>query len=136
MQKIAEAIVKSTEYDSPSVVSSTGTISLDCLLTFEPYAELGTIALKQLCSMNENKVSDNFLDHLSHKLWKKANLFDKLFKSSTANASPNLSSTVTTSEDLFNDLKSWRNECNGTYKCLKEILDQFSVFAGRNVLVS
>ena len=134
LQNIAEAIVKCTDYDidSPSVVSSTGTVSLDCLLTFEPYVELGIAALKKLCTSendNEKKVSDSFLEHLSHKLSKKANLFYKLFKPSS-----HLSSS--TSEDLFTLLQTWRDECNGTYKCLKQKLDQFSVFAGRNVLVS
>ena len=135
LQKIAEAIVKSTEYDSPSVVSSTGTISLDCLLTFEPYAEVGIAALKKLCNCeNDSKkeVSDSFLQRLSCKLSKKSKLFIKICKSSSApsHLSP------TTSEDLFTKLKTWRDECNGTYKCLKQKLDQFSIFAGRNVLVS
>ena len=135
LQKIAEAIVKSTEYDSPSVVSSTGTISLDYLLTFDPYAEVGIAALIKLCNReNDSKkeVSDGFLQRLSCKLSKKSKLFIKLFNSSSApsHLSP------TTSEDLFTKLKKWRDECNGTYKCLKQKLDQFSVFAGRNVLVS
>ena len=133
LQKIAETIVKSTEYRTQSVVSSTGTISLDYLLTFEPYAELGMAALKKLCtseSVFEKKISDSFLKHLSRKFSKKAKLFIELFSS----APSHLSST--TSEDLFTKLQTWRDECNGTYKCLKEKLDQFSVFAGRNVLVS
>ena len=133
LQKIAETIVKSTEYRTLSVVSSTGTISLDYLLTFEPYAELGMAALKKLCtseSVFENKISDSFLKHLSRKFSKKDKLFIELFSSAPSHLSP------TTSEDLFTKLQTWRDECNGTYKCLKEKLDQFSVFAGRNVLVS
>ena len=133
LQKIAETIVKSTDYRTLSVVSSTGTISLDYILTFEPYAELGMAALKKLCtsdSVFEKKISDSFLKHLSRKFSKKAKLFIELFSS----APSQLSST--TSEDHFTLLKTWRDECNGTYKCLKEKLDQFSVFAGRNVLVS
>ena len=135
LQKIAEAIVTSTEYDSPSVVSSTGTISLDYLLTFEPYVELGIAALKKLCTSendNEKEVSDSFLQRLSCKLSKKCKLFMKIFKSSSApsHLSP------TTSEYLFTKLKTWRDECDGTYMCLKQKLDQFSIFAGRNVLVS
>ena len=133
LQKIAETIVKSTEYRTQSVVSSTGTISLDYLLTFEPYAELGMAALKKLStseSVFEKKISNSFLKHLSHKFSKNVKLFIEIFSSAPSQLSP------TTLEDLFTKLQTWRDECNGTYKCLKEKLDQFSVFAGRNVLVS
>ena len=135
LQKIAEAIVKSTDYDSPTVVSSIGTISLDYLLIFEPYAELGMAALKlyYTCGSDGEKViSDDFLELLSHKFIKKATLFIEIFKSRSALS--HLSSS--TSEDLFTLLQTWRDECNGTYKCLKQKLDQFSVFAGKDILVS
>ena len=33
-------------------------------------------------------------------------------------------------------ITAWKSKCEGTYKCLQERLDSFSIFAGRNILVS
>ena len=135
LQMIAEAIVTSKKYESLSVVSPTRTISLNNLLTFEPYAEVGTAALKKVCKSRsdcEETVADNFLGFLSHGLAKKAlQLFIEIFKTDSA-STPYPSAT---SEDLFTQLKTWRDECKGTYGCLKQRLDQYSIYAGRNVLV-
>ena len=134
LQKIAEAVVNSTEYDSLSVVSSTRTISLDDLLIFEPYAEIGVSLLLMLDKdQSETKLPDKFLRRISNKLSKKADIFIIIFKSKLElHKLP----SPTTSEHLFAELQKWRDGCEGTYKCLKEKVDQFSIFAGRNILVS
>ena len=132
LQAIVEAITKSAEYESLSIVSSKCTISLDHLLIFEPYAELGITLLKELCTRISNcdkKVSNRFLQRLSLRLSRKSKLFIKMFRS-------NSSTSSSATSDLLDVLKTWRDECTGTYKCLKDKFDQFSIFAGRNDLVS
>ena len=134
LQKIAEAIIKFIDHYPLSVVSSRRTILLDRLVTFEPYAEIGQKMLRNLLSQQKlnddaSKLSNHDLDTLSSKLSRKANFFVKLFKEPRLLSSP-------TPEDLLPVLQQWRDGCEGTYKCLKEKLDQYSVFAGRNILVS
>ena len=132
LQAIVEAIIKSAEYKSLSVVSSKCTISLDDLLIFELYAELGMALLKELCtriSDCDKKLSNAFLKRLSLRLSRKSKLFIEMFRSTSA------TSSSVTSEDLLDVLKTWRDECTGTYSCLKEKFDKFSIFSGRNGLV-
>ena len=133
LQAIVEAIIKSAEYESHSIVSSKCTISLDDLLIFEPYAELGMTLLKELCTRKndcDKKVSNRFLQRLNHRLSRRSTLFIKMFRSNSSTSSSAIL------EDLFDVLKTWRDEDNGTYRCLKDKFDQFSIFAGRNDLVS
>ena len=134
LQKIAEAIIKFIDHYPLSVVSSRRTILLDRLVIFEPYAEIGQTMLRNLLSQQKlndgaSKLSNHDLEILSLKLSRKANFFVKLFKEPRLLSSP-------TPEDLLTVLQQWRDGCEGTYKCLKEKLDQYSVFAGRNILVS
>ena len=132
VQKIAEAIAKYGDHSPLFVVSATQTILLDHLIIFEPYAEIGLSLLRNLHSYQNddvNKLSDQDLEILSLKLSKKANIICiQIFKESQTLSSP--------PGELLILLKEWRDGCEGTYKCLKEKLDQYSIFAGRNLLVS
>jgi ankyrin repeat protein len=128
VQKVAEAIVKDGDHCPLSVVSATRTILLDHLVTFEPYAEIGLSILKNLLSHPMKKLSDNNLEILSLKSSGKVNICSKIFKESKTLSSP--------PDELLTVLREWRDGCEGTYKCLKERLDQYSIFAGRNLLVS
>ena len=125
VQKVAEAIVKYGDHRPLSVVSATRTILLDDLVAFEPYTEIGLSILKNLHSHPMKKLSDHNLEILSLKLSEKAS---KIFKETKTVSSP--------PDELFTILKKWRDGCDGTYKCLKEKLDQYSIFAERNLLVS
>ena len=133
VQKIAEAIVKFGDRCPHSVVSARQTILLDNLITFEPYAEIGLSMLRSLhgdYSDFGNKLSNQVLEMLSLKLSRKANLFVEIFRER------HLLSSTPAAEELLTVLKQWKDGCEGTYKCLKEKLDQYSIFAGRNILVS
>ena len=134
VQKIAEAAMNHCDYNHLSVVSPTQTISLDDLLIFEPYCEIGPRVLKHLQQdHHENKLSNQDLEILSQKLSRKANLFIDMFKSRSESI---LVSSSTPEEILPIVLKKWRDGCEGTYKCLKKKLDQYSIFAGRNIMVN
>ena len=90
LQAIVEAITKSAEYESLSIVSSKCTRSLDDLLIFEPYAELGMALLKELCTRKSNydkTLSNRFLERLSLRLSRRSTLFINMFRSNSSTSS-------------------------------------------------
>ena len=130
---LSQAFVSNCE--SPSVVlSGSGkTIPADSFLSLEPYTAIEPFTLQQLWDeSNENKIiSDDFLLKFVH------NATDGLsYLIKTVSGS----STSSTSENqLFQDLLRWRDSDKTnkkTYKELRQTVDQYSVFGGRNVLVS
>ena len=129
MAEIAEAIILN-ELDS--AVSPNGTpLSLQKYLTFEPYLELGKPLLQ--CLYNEHSpqflkmVTDEYVEALSNQIKRKDNVctFLKIFDNN-----PDKSNN-----GILQAICSWRNQTEGTYKCLKDRLDMFSIFAGRNIYV-
>ena len=140
LDEINEAIIECNE----AVVTSTGKIfTVDHLLVFEPYAKLGREILKQLfCSQNQNlKISDEFLLRLASQWVERKNMVMKVF-----NPDPILLSGKIREMDIpgpaseiLCTLQLWRDidgDNEGTYKCLREKLDQFSICCGKNPLVS
>ena len=140
LDEINEAIIECNE----AVVTSTGKIfTVDYLLVFEPYAKLGKEILKQLfCSQNQNlKISDEFLLRLASQWVERKMMIMKVF-----NPDPILLSGKIREMDIpgpaseiLCTLQLWRDidgDNEGTYKCLREKLDQFSICCGVNPLVS
>ena len=80
-------------------------------------------------SAQDEVVSDNVLSNLCS-CWSKHPSRD-IVKSSLAE-----STTQSSEENLLVIFKSWRDGSDGTYRSLRRVLDQLSVFAGRNPLVS
>ena len=120
IQKIANTAISS---DQMNLVHTTGAISLKCLLELEPYAILNNSVLEKLLKEPESKtVSDYILNEISECSCANAN-FIKMF-----NPRPGLTNSES---NLYNVLRKWRDECDGTYLCLREKLDQYSIFAGR-----
>ena len=105
----------------------------------EVYANLGEIILQPLFNENDpahgKRISDRFLSAISSSWNKNPHLVD-IICSAISPRSNTTSKTVTSIEKIEAALKSWRDGSDGTYRCLRQILDQFSVFAGRNPLVS
>ena len=128
IREIAEAIAEA----KPSAVSSTGhnAATLVELLHFEPYAQFG---LQELFNESDGggKISDEYLHHIAHLVCEnKDNLLQHLITKHFT-----LKKQVPPS-DLVQVMQVWRDHSEGTYQCLRRELDQFSVFAGRNPLVS
>ena len=124
--EIATAIILN---ESDSVVSSNGIpLSLQEFLAFEPYLELGKPLLQHLYSehsqQHSKRIANEFVGALSNQIKRSDNvsIFLKIFDN-------NLS-------DISQAINSWRNQTEGTYICLKERLDIFSIFTGRNIFVS
>ncbi len=56
-----------------------------------------------------------------------------LSQSQAANANIKL---VSPRQEVVQALETWRSGTEGTYSCLRETLNKYSVFTGRNFLVS
>ena len=125
-------MINSNECYPPSVVSSRRIIPLHCLVIFEPYAEIELTVLKNLFHSDYVQISDQVLELLCHNLSRQCNLFTGIFRLKSQSTLP----SSLTPEELLTVLKQWRDGCEGTYKCLKEKLDQYSIFAGRSIVVS
>ena len=121
IQDVARACVKSN-------VRSLSAI--DELLVFEPYIYLGTKIIELLVNeQTANEViSDRFLDSLTHRVIQsgKEGLFLEIFGHTFPSVPVILVEQV---------LRKWKASCEGTYLCLRRKLEQYSIFAGRNILV-
>ena len=127
---VATAVAKGV----PAVVNDSGTsVFLDSLLSFEPYADLGEANLRELFSEEKQRliifsIADCIPDENTE-------MIKKIFKPSPTQLRERMSGGSIASP-VYHVLDMWRDSCEGTYQCLREKLDQFSAFAGRNPLVS
>ena len=114
LQDLATAVM--SDYECPSIVLQSHLIPARNFLSFEPYLEMKLSTIQELWDeINENKaVSDAFLSNLQK-------------------GSGELNSFM---DQLYQDLLRWRDSDQRTYKELRQKVDQYSIFAGRNVLVS
>jgi len=128
----------------PAVVTETGkAFPLDVFLLAEPYANLGKTILQQLFEEHSNyssEVPDQFLsriaDHMSCPE-KSLELFKKLFKPNPTLLQERISRAPEgITHQIIRVFQIWRDRCDGSYQSLREELDQYSVFSGRNIMVS
>ena len=117
----------------PCVVGSNGKpTKLEDVLLFEPYHCLGEENIGELFDEQDpafsEVVSVSFLRKLADFTSKRANQFAEIFTTSGRR--------VCSSPSMEQVLRQWRDNSQGTRKCLRDTLDQFSVFAGRNLMVS
>jgi hypothetical protein len=130
VQALAESIVS----NEPSVVLSCGkTVPAERFISFEQYTEMEPLIVMELWDENnENKIiSDNFLLKFVQKAIDELSYLIKAISGSLT--------TSTGETQLYQDLLRWRDSDKTnkkTYKQLRQAVDQYSVFAGRNVLVS
>ena len=137
--ELAKAIVAA----EPGVLDTEGKqVDLEELLHFEPYSHLGEQILCKLFDerspQNKELVSDDFLSRIADRAYQSKDRFVQLFNSpqttllheGSSQAPPHLA------RELVRVFQIWRNCSEGSYECLRKELDKFSVFAGRNPLVS
>ncbi len=115
------------------------------LLQFEPYAGLDLNTLQCIHSMNDKKISNAFISHFASQIAnsdsedqdqvvRNSRMYRIILSQSRAlvvniqSVSPRL--------EVVQALETWRSETEGTYSCLRETLNKYSVFSGRNPLVS
>ena len=128
------ASVVSKDVQSASVLDNTGRpASLESLLSFEPYADLGESILHQLFAEGSQRLE---IISIAERIPEKnTQMIKKIFKPSPIQLQQKMSEGSIASP-VYHVLDMWRDNCAGTYQCLRAKLDQFSVFAGRNPLVS
>ena len=135
-------IAKSVTEEHHSVVDqSSGLIHLDTLLHFEPYSHLSEHILQVLfdeVSPNfKQTVSDDFLRKIADCIHRKDIFIEKIFKPTSNLHVEHIRQTFPgPTRQLIEALQVWRGGSEGSYQCLRRELDQFSIFAGRNPLVS
>ena len=132
ISEIAMALV----LNKPEALSMNGTpLSVNALLSFEPYVYLGRATLDKLFADSESPtatIPDDFLLNIAD--MDKRTAIAGLMKVNSTSRPPSANTCSETSN--IDIITSWKNECEGTYKCLQERLDSFSIFAGRNIMVS
>ena len=136
METVATAVV----HNKPNVTSVTRRVAspLKSIVQFEPYLCLSRKAFNFLFHPQnpalKEKVSNTFLSCFAARVQDPESVW--LFSRILAQATPTRSSQASPSQELVHSLKVWRNETKGTYQCLRTTLDQYSIFGGRNPLVS
>ena len=120
-----------------SVVDFTGrSFILNDVLLFEPYAHLGKDILNKLFSGETVTITDRFIYTVADRIYKKKERFISMLRLSRAQLADKIRQALGGDiEEFVCVLQCWRGD-SGTYQSLRETLDQFSVFAGRNPLVS
>ena len=108
-------------------------LSLKCLLHFEPYAGLDLKTIHCIHSnekiLKEDKISNTFISHFASQISDPNSIlmYKQILGQSQASSD---------TKDVVQALETWRKETEGTYSCLRETLNKYSVFTGRNPLAS
>ena len=133
IREVSRAVV---EGDPGAIGSNNRPLDLKELLVVEPYANLKAGILQQLFNGETKVVSDKFLYAIAELIDYKKGLFIDMLKLSRAQLADKIRQALGGDiEEFVCVLQCWRGD-SGTYQSLRETLDQFSVFAGRNPLVS
>ena len=121
-----------SEYQSPT---------LKHLLKFEPYANLDHNTLQCIHSDNnvskDEKISNTFVHHFCNQVRPEdLSSYIELFSHAQASGHGTQTSHISGPRQvLIQALETWRNKTRGTYVCLRETLNKYSVFTARNPLV-
>ena len=133
-----KSLAKSIVEQDPFVISTNGT-EQTCVNEYEVYANLGENILQAFFNESDQvhtkRISDRFLSAISSSWSKNPQLVDIICSAITPTTDM-FSQYVAGVDKMKAALKSWRDGSDGTYKSLRQILDQLSVFAGKSPLVS
>ena len=136
IKTLAFAIANVTSIDQPYATSLTGTktISTRDLLKFEPYIELSALIIQEICNRNNPRyiscLTDHFLIRFAQQI-RRNPTFMKII-TQILNDHGILDSNI---DNLLSKLTEWRDTCHVTYQQLHRHIDQFSIFAGLNIVV-
>ena len=121
-------------------------LSLEHLLKFEPYAGLDPTIIQCIHSEKNVKkdivISSGFISYFADQVadpdiedrdqvFRNSRMYRRIL--SHSNVKVHSSSPK---QEVVQALETWRDETEGTYSCLRETLNKYSVFSGRNPLVS
>lgn len=115
-------------------------LSIQHLLYFEPYAGLDKDTLQCIHSerstIKDEKISNSVIAHFADQVFTTRDsirIFKEILNPPKA-SSACVSSSGSLRQELIHAFEIWRNNTEGTYRCLKETLDKYSIFTGKNIL--
>ena len=101
------------------------------LLFFEPYKFCNHQCLVDIYSHESCKVTQQFIDHVSDNI-SRVDDFCKKVLNVPLHKIDDCSSDRRKAVRMF---REWQSQSEGTYHCLRQHMDQYSIFAGRDILV-
>ena len=112
-------------------------ISIANLLGFEPYAYLGERIIRELFDEQNpsysEQVSDDFLYGIANKNYRTFDHVEKMLNLPAASVECHIYPAIPgPAHKMAHLLLCWRERSEGSRQCLRQTLDHFSVFAGRN----
>ena len=114
-----------------------GSLTLSQLLQFEPYAGLDQDTLQYIHSEKNNKkndrISNGFISRFVDQILD-SDMYMTIFNA-TKPSGVRASQSSSPKQELVQALKTWRDKTEGTYSCLRETLNKYSIFTERNPLV-
>ena len=133
VKDLSEALVSNCENPSVVLPESGKWVTAQSFISFEPYTEMEVSTLQELLDINnDNKVvSDVFVSRLVKKVSNNLPFLIKIFNEDAP--------FPCSKDNLYQEILNWRDISIAepkTYSQLRKKLDQYSVFAGRNILVS
>ena len=136
IEPLAFAIVNITSVEQPYASSLTGTntITIRDLLKFEPYMELSALIVQEICNINNPRYISNLTDDFILRFIQQIRN-NSLFIGMIIQILNNYRIMDTNADNLLSKLMEWRDTCHITYQQLHKCIDQFSIFAGLNILV-
>ena len=133
-------IASAVAFNREDVKSEFGSLALSQLLQFEPYAGLDQDTLQCIHSdknvMKNERVSNAFISHFASQVT--ANNHSSMYRAILIHClslSARASQLGSPKQELVHTLETWRDKTEGTYSCLRETLNKYSIFTGRNPLV-
>ena len=115
-------------------------LSLKLLLQLEPYAGLNLNTIQCIDSdknaMKDEQISIAFVSNFARQISDLNSIFMYRRFLSLSRASNVKLQSVSPRQEVVQALETWRSETEVTYSCLRETLNKYSVFTGRNPLVS
>ena len=127
--------------DKDDVRGEHQSLTLSQLLQFEPYAGLDQDTLQCILSeknaKKNDKVSNPFIFHCANQVADSERISMYLTILHSDRSLSTRASTISDSpkQELIHALETWRDKTEGTYSCLRETLNKYSIFTGRNPLV-
>ena len=134
IREVSRAVVEG----GSSIVDSSGrSVILSDILFVEPYAHLGEDILQNLFSKGMETIPDKILYSIAASIYNKEDQYIHMLKLNRAQLEEKVIQEAPAGpcNKFMCVLQCWRGD-SGTYESLRETLDQFSVFATRNPLVS
>ena len=98
---------------------------------FEPYKFCNHQCVVDICSHESYKVTQQFIDHVSDNISRVDDFCKKVLNVPLLKID-DCSSDRRKAVRMF---REWQSQSEGTYHCLRQHMDQYSIFAGRNILV-